>query len=611
MAGKKGRSGRRPGWGKSVEEHIAAGTYRHDRHGPKEPVVFSPPPKPPGIVRATVRSQQKWVRSEADARALANGCRFNEPLAEHVATCFEKYLCHSKGQWAGKPFILTEWQRENIIWPLFGWVREDGTRRFRRTYIEIPKKNYKSTTASGIGLYMECFDEEAGAEVYSLGADKDQARVVHNEAINMVEASDELKRFLQINRTTGTIAFEQTRSVYRALSGAIRGKHGLNIHCAIADELHEWHGDELWNSIKYGFRARRQPLLLVITNAGDNKDSVCGAQHDKARAILDGKLFDESFFALICSASREEAIDELEEVRKGATELPVARRCNPGLGHVISERDVLDEVRDALQTPSELPNLLRLTYSVWVAGGEPWLDYGAWQKSHDEAAGKLWYNGERWQYTGDMLRGQGCAGGLDLSKSKDFTAFTFVFPSKSMDEYWQLPMFWLPEVTAEHRAALEDYDKWAEAGWLRLLPGEVVDYDAVFEDIIQVAKDFDLRQILYDPWNCEPMRQRFERAGIFCAQFQQSIRNFANPTAEYERLLLEGKLHHCGNEVMTWQASHVEVKADQNKNKRPVKRAPGDHRTIDGLVSAIMGLQGASELTPVAGYYDSNNLEWS
>ena len=341
MAGNR-NSGRKPGWGKSIEQHKADGTYRPGRHGARaerEARRFSPPEKPPGIVRESVRAQQKWIRSAADERALRNGCRFNERLAAHVVKCFEKYLRHSKGDWAGKPFVLTDWQRDELIYPLFGWVRDDGTRRFRRTYIEIPKKNYKSTTASGIGLYMLALDGEAGSEVYSLGSDKDQARVVHNEAINMVEASEELKEFTNINRTTGSIAFGQTNSFYKALSGAVRGKHGINTHCAIIDELHEWHGRDLWNSIKYGMRARRQPLLFVITNAGDDKDSVCGEQHDKAQALLAGKLYDESFFALICAAKRDEAQAELESVKNGATELPIAQKCNPGMGHVITERD--------------------------------------------------------------------------------------------------------------------------------------------------------------------------------------------------------------------------------------------------------------------------------
>ena len=284
------------------------------------------------------------------------------------------------------------------------------------------------------------------------------------------------------------------------------------------------------------------------------------------------------------------------------------RSVTPVWGTSSRNAIIVDEINDALHTPSEIPNLLRLTYSVWVTGGEPWLNTEKWKESKDDET-QLIYDGSDWQLRGDSLRGGVCAGGLDLSKSLDFTAFTLVFPNDGVDEFWQLPMFWLPEATADKRAALADYYDWAEQGFLRLLPGEVVDYDTVLDDILRVAEWFDLREIFYDPWNCEPMRQRFEKSGIFCTKFEQSARNFAGPTAEYERLLLEGKLHHPGNEVLTWQASHVEVKTDLNKNSRPVKRKAGDYRTIDGVVSAIMGLHGATTLVPALGYYDECGLE--
>ena len=266
---------------KSVGQHILEGTFRKDRMSHLLDVVkLSVPKKPAGKIRASARSQSKWIKNESDQRAVRNGCRFNGPLAQHIVDFFPRYLRHSKGKWAGNEFELNTFQREQIMYPLFGWVRPDGNRRFRRTYIEIPKKNYKSTMASGIGLYMLVGDEEAGAEIYSAGSDKDQARIVHKEAINMVGVSEELNDNLRINRTTDNISFEDTLSIYRALSSAPGGKHGLNIHCAICDELHEWYGRRLWHALVYGCRARSQPMIFVITNAGDDLQSVCFEQHE-------------------------------------------------------------------------------------------------------------------------------------------------------------------------------------------------------------------------------------------------------------------------------------------------------------------------------------------
>jgi len=164
-----GHSDKGGGWNKKdVEEHVQNGTYRADRHGPL-PAATLGLTKPAGIVKATARSQSRWKRNASDEHAVRNGCRFNEALAEYAADFFPKFLCHSKGEWGGKPFELTNWQRDELIYPLFGWVRPDGRRRFRRSYIEMPKKNGKSTIASGIGLYMLVGDGEPGAEIWSLG----------------------------------------------------------------------------------------------------------------------------------------------------------------------------------------------------------------------------------------------------------------------------------------------------------------------------------------------------------------------------------------------------------------------------------------------------------
>ena len=403
------------GWNrKTLAEHLRDGTYRADRHGPAVLTVAGGK-KPPGKVRSVGASQSRWIRGPGDEHAVRAGCRFNERLAEYVCDWFAANLCHTKGEWRGEPFTPNPWQRDNFFFPVFGWVREDGSRRFRRSYVELPKKNYKSTMAAGVGLFMLAGDEEPGAEIWSLGGDKNQARVVHDDAVTMADGSPKLAPLLKINRSTFNIAYPASNSYYRAVSAAPRGKHGPSLHCAIADELHEWYGDELWRSIRYAFRARRQPLLLVITNAGDNLQSLCYRQREKARAILDGAAYDDDFFAMILSATREEAEAEIEAVKHGAAQLPIARRCNPGLGHVIQERDLVQDLRDAIQTPSELPNLLRLTYGVWDTAVSPWLSVTAWEKCGGD-------------YGAADLAGRPCHAALDLSLTGDMSAVSLVFP---------------------------------------------------------------------------------------------------------------------------------------------------------------------------------------
>ncbi len=565
---------------KTIDDHIRAGTYRADRDGPIGPDHLSLK-KPPGICRAGVKSQSKWVRNASDEHAIRNGCRFNERLAKYAAEFFPKYLCHSKGEWFGKAFELTEWQRREIIYPLFGWVRPDGTRRFRRAYIEIPKKNYKSTMAAGIGLYMLTADEENGAEIWSTGADRDQARVVHNEAVAMVESSPQLSAVLKINHTNFNIAYQATRSYYRAVSASPRGKHGPSLHCAINDELHEWYGRELWDSKKYAFRARRQPLDLSITNAGTDLQSVCYQQHQKAESIIRGAQVDDDFFGMILASTVEQAMAEIEAVKDGAAELPIAASCNPGLGHVIPVPTLLHDIRDAIDTPSEMPNLLRLTYGVWNTGVAPWLNPANWKGCEE-------------QFTEDDLDMAPCTAALDMSKTGDMTACALVFPDQEdTDLYRQLVWFWMPEETIKKRQHLVDYKAWIDAGVLRSIPGDVIDYGIIRHDLAELFNRFGVRRFTYDPMYAKETAQWIgdEFPDVECVEFGQTIMNFAGPTAEYERLVISGRLRHNGNALLGWQAGHTLVKVDANHNKRPVKQKPGDVRTIDGIVAGVMALK--------------------
>ncbi|MGD0781238.1 MAG: terminase TerL endonuclease subunit [Candidatus Aminicenantales bacterium] len=601
------------GWNrKTIAEHVRDGTYRADRHGAIAPATAAGK-KPPGKVTASARSQSRWITGPADEHAVRAGCRFNERLAVYVCDWFARNLCHTKGQWRGDPFILNAWQREKVVYPLFGWVREDGTRRFRRSYIEIPKKNYKSTMAAGVGLHMLAGDEEPGAENWSLGGDKSQARVVHDDAVQMAENSP-LAAVLKIHHSTFNIAYPATNSYYRAVSAAPRGKHGPSLHCAIADELHEWYGDELWKSIRYSFRARRQPLLLVITNAGNNLQSLCYRQREKARAILDGSTFDDDFFALILSATREEAEAEIEAVKAGATELPVARRCNPGLGHVIQERDLVQDIRDAIQTPSELPNLLRLTYGIWDTAVSPWLSTADWEKCGAD-------------FCEEDLAGRRCHEALDLSLTGDMSAAALVFPMDQDEEetgrqgdretrseededaehslspplpvspsppprYRQLVHFWIPEKTVQERQHLVDYRAWEKAGWLTIVPGAVIEYGMIREALAEIHSRFEVLSFSYDKMYASDTAQWVTEhfPEIEVAEFPQNIMAYAGPTAEYERLVLGGQLHHNKNALLTWQAGHCKVLTDTNRNKRPVKPKANDIRSIDGIIAGVMAL---------------------
>lgn len=519
---------------------------------------------------------------------MLNGCTFSVAHAEYVADFFPRFLCHSKGEFAGQPFELLDYQRDDIIFPLFGWLNEDRRRRFRTAYIELPKKNGKSTLAAGVGCYMLVGDGEQGAEVYSAATDRDQASIVHREAINMVEASPELSAILRINKTTRNIAFEETLSYYRALSSAPAGKEGLNGHCCICDELHVWKGRILWDALRYMGAARRQPLIFVITTAGSDLQSVCYEQRLYAQQVLAGTFQDDRFFAYIraVEAADVDLKNSDREKQTGLFDPRLWRQANPSLGVTITEKDFAADIDTAVQNPTSLASFLRYRFNVWATSESPWLDQGCWIAC-------------RVEFEPEELLGQRCGAGLDLAKILDLTSLALVFPDPDEADplYRLLTWFWLPAETADARRDLVPLRLWGDQGLIKLTPGNVCDYETVEQDVVGLSKQFKIWQLNFDPWNAEASTQRLEKAGIKRCEFRQTMANFADATKEFERLVRRGRiLTSHKQKVLDWQAGHVQVHTDASGNIRPVKPKHGDYRTIDGIVAAIMGLERAQAM---------------
>lgn len=502
---------------------------------------------------------------------MSRGCFFDEAAAEHAARFFPKFLSHSKGKMAGKAFDLLDWQRNDVIMPIFGWMRPPdefgpASRRFRKTFIEIPKKNGKSTLAAGVGLYLLIGDGEQGAEVYSAATDQAQASIVHGEAVNMVQASRALSSMLKINLSSKVISYPQTNSSYKSLSREAASKEGLNAHGIIVDELHAWNGRRLWEALMYATRARQQGLIFVITTAGDDEQTICYEQYLYAKDVLAGRTIDDRFFAYIREADKDD----------DWTEAATWRKANPSWGDTINTADFAADVEEAKKTPTAQASFKRYSLNVWSVGSTPWLAPESWA-----ACGE--------PYTADSLIGRDCYGGLDLSRTKDMTALTLIFPD-GYDRYLCLPYFWLPEEIVHSTDSPAEYRAWAAAGYLRTTPGNVCDYAFIKRDIIELGKKYRIGEFAFDPWNAEQVTQEIaDTTGIKRAEFRQTLPNFAGPTAEFERLVLGRGLRHNNHPILNLQAIYCAVRMDASGNKRPVK-PPTGHRKIDGICAAIMGL---------------------
>ena len=329
---------------------------------------------------------------------------FDEERAQH-AVQFINCLKHTKGRWRGVPFELLPWQ-DTIIRDVFGTVKENGYRQYNTAYVEIPKKNGKSELAAGVALYMTCGDGEWGAEVYGCASDRQQASIVFDVAVDMVDQCPALKKRIKPVMSVKRLVYQPTNSFYQVLSAEAYTKHGLNVHAVIFDELHAQPNRELFDVMTKGSGdARTQPLFFLITTAGNDRNSVCFEQHQKAEDIILGRKIDPSFYPVIYGVP-EDADWSSEKVW---------RQANPSLGHTIDIEKVRNAYLSAKDNPAEENIFRQLRLNQWVKQSTRWMQMEKW----DACAFPV---DER------ELLGRECYGGLDLSSSIDITAFVLVFP---------------------------------------------------------------------------------------------------------------------------------------------------------------------------------------
>lgn len=525
------------------------------------------------------RTTARWTRSQADAMAVANGCWFDPPAAKRVCDFFVQFLRHSKGAWAGQPFHLLPWQAADVVKPLFGWRRADGTRRYRTAYIEIPKKSGKSTMCSGLALYMLLADDEPGSEVYSAAATRDQAAIVYKEASSMVQASPSLNGRLKRVDSLKHMADERSASWYKALSADAGSNEGLNIHCLIMDEMHAQKNDTFWNALMYGGAARRQPLQVIITTAGVDQDSLCYEYHTKAMQIQEGLIQDDSFFGYVRSAewAMRRAPEEARELCW--RDEKVWQEANPSLGQTISRESFREDFQKAVQSPRLENAFKRYRLNIWTQQEERWLPMDHWAacgEAFDEAA----------------LEGRPCWAGLDLASVSDFCALVLWFPE---DGNALLPFFWLPEETVKAMEAKGDptYTPWVKGGALRTTEGNIADYDVIRTEIQELAERFDIKQLAFDRWHATQLITQLQAEGLACLGFGQGFASMAAPCKEFERLILGHELRHPQHPVMTWCVGNVAVQKDAAGNLKPSKAL--SKKKVDGVVAGLMAL-GASML---------------
>lgn len=523
---------------------------------------------------------------------------FDPKAAERVCKFIELQRL-TKGKWAAKslPFILEPWQCFLTV-ALFGWLRKsDDTRRFRRAFLLIPRKNGKSEWAAAVGLYMLLADKEFGAEVYSGATTEKQAWFVFGAARQMAIRQPQLASFFGLTVNASNLHVLGNNSKFEPIIG--KPGDGASPSCAIVDEYHEHESDAQADAMLTGMGAREQPLLLIITTAGDNIAGPCYAAQQEAEKVLKGALAGEDLFACIYG------IDPADDW----TSDDALRKANPNLDVSVSF-EFLRQQRDiALAQPRKAGTFKTKHLNVWVQARAAFYPLQRWIESKDESL---------------RLRdfaGQSCVIGLDLASKVDVASLVAVFKhgrdAKGRERFAVFARHYLPEETVE-LPENEHYQGWRlelghnggpawtddersdfvfpeVAGRLEVTEGSIIDFDVIFEDILAFAKAFTVDCVAYDPHQATHLITMLINEGVPVLEYKPTVLNFSEPMKETEALMRERRLIHDGDPVLTWMVSNVVAREDAKDNVYPRKDRP--ENKIDGAVALISAF-GAMKLTP-------------
>lgn len=535
---------------------------------------------------------------------------YDAKAARRAVKFFPKHLRLFEGEWAGQPFELMPWCAE-IISDIFGWKRQDGTRRFRVVYIWIPRKNSKSTLAAGVALLLLFGDGEPGGQVYCIASTEEQAEIVFNFASRMVDMSPTMSREA-LPLKTG-IWVESLGAVLRALTGKAQGKHGLNASGVVGDELHEWPSDDLYTFVKQSQGTRRQPMDFLISTAG-KRDGVGWEHYQLCEAILNGEIHAEDTYVFIASADPKR---DQEEANYWTTDEAI-KESNPALGHTVKLDFIRSEIEKAKQNPRKQNDVKRYLLNLWVDQATVWLDMAKYDRcgldlfggqgvgEFAKIAGDVdplpviyksvtsSYN-NRWSHFRYLLQGRACTVGIDLASTTDLASVVYVFPPDEPGGVWYaLPRFFLPrgENEEDMKARIKrdkfDYQAAADVGALCLTDGDVTDYDAIFRDIEEHAEWFDIRKIGIDRWNATQIATQLTNAGHEVEMFGQGYASMTGPTKFLERIILQKRFDHGAHPVLRWNARNVAVQKDAAENMKPVKGEAS--KRIDGIVATIIAI---------------------
>ena len=519
----------------------------------------------------SARVKKVYEKLAQDIERPTRGYIFDERKANRPIEFIERFCRHSKGEWAGKPVKLELFQKAYIS-ALFGFVHEaTGYRKYRETLFYVARKNGKSVLLSCIALYCLIADNEAGAEVYSVATKKDQARIVFDELCNMVRQSPDL---LQVcKKRKSDLYFPLTYSKVQPLGKNSDTLDGLNSSLVIMDELHGIKDRNLYEVMKQSQSARRQPLLIMITTAGTVRECIFDDMYKYACDVADGNIKDDTFLPILY---------ELDNKKEWAQ--PMAwEKANPGLNKIKKLDDLISKVERAKQSPRDLAGVLCKDFNVISTVSTAWLTY-------EDIDNPETFNIED-------FKGYYAIGGADLSITTDLTCATLLLMDRSEKRY-VTQMYFLPRDNFEQRVQEEriPYDKWLEAGQLRLCNGNSINYSDVTAWFMEMVNEYEITPawIYYDSYSAKYWIQEMEQNGFNMVRCIQGAKTLSLPMQMLGADLKAKKINYNNNSLLKWCITNTGVEEDRNGNIVPIKAQSPKYR-IDGLASLLDAYVGLYE----------------
>ncbi|WP_158615452.1 terminase large subunit [Acidipila sp. EB88] len=523
----------------------------------------------------------RWVKMtcERHLRDLEDGhlrnLRFSPARAQHVINFIEGLCKHSDGAYAGRAFILQDWQVACLS-ILFGWLKADTKyRRFRYAFLELARGSGKSTLASAIALYLLIADGEPSAHVFCVATKMDQAKVTFGQAEKMVSQSPTLRKRLKSQRNL--LSYPANGSKFQPLSSDASSLDGLSPSGCIIDELHAHKDRRVYDKLVTALGKRRQPLLAITTTSGFDRLSLCYELHTYSERVLTSVITgDDAWFSWIAGLSEDD--DPFDEANWP--------KANPGLGQTVQWDELRSEANKARESPSYLNAFLTLRLNFWTKTHSVWMPLDKWDACDTPV-------------DIEKLKGRKCFAGLDLSTLFDLSAFVLVFPPIPEDpHYYVLPYFWVPKDNIRKRS-LEDkvpYEVWHRQGLLFATDGDVIDYDAIRLKIQELGKVFNIAEIAFDRWNATQITTQLAGDNFEMCKFGQGFASMGAPTKRLLEIVVSGQLAHGGNPILRWMAGNAVAKTDPSANMKLDKSKSAEK--IDGLVAAIMALDRAEVHQP-------------